>query len=178
MRAVRTPAAAGENSTRKRERTGKAAPPADSAPCRSRRRFGDAIGKIAEASNVNFGGQSDAHRAALNMLGTLETVHLLHDAPGFMAIASGQPEIWILVHSPDTTWGIWDQPWYRQAKFYFDGGDEYADTRSFVRLPYRRRVNRWGIMLGIARIISEFSSHPGGTSASRAILNMDMDIEV
>lgn len=138
--------------------------------------LGDAMGEAAERGNVDLGGQSDAHRIATDALGTISSVHILEGAIEAMWRNGRSPEIWLLARSPGTLWGIWDQPWYEQDWFYFEGESETTMTRNFVRCLHNCRLNRWGIMGGIAGIISDYATHIVGNRPSPSILTMTIEV--
>lgn len=141
----------------------------------------DALGEVAERGNINLGGQSENHRRATDALGTAHAVHILDNAVAFLMIESSSTEILLYAHHNDNWhndirdyFKVFDMPWARTSEFVIEGGSHTSETRKLIRAMRRCRLNRWGIMLGIAEIISEFSRHPGINSGRRTMLTLDV----
>lgn len=141
----------------------------------------DALSKVAEEGNINLGGQSDNHRRATDAYGNAFAIHLLKTAIGILLINSSRTEVLISAHHNDNWhndfrdyFKIFDMPWARTRNLVIDGDSINQETRSFIRAMHYCRLNKWGVMLGMARIISEFANHSGINDGPRTMLTLDV----
>ena len=126
----------------------------------------EAIGEVAERGNIELGGQSDAHRLGTDAMGTLHSVHILQNAVAFLLMRTSRTHVFIAAHHNTDFYGdvrdvikVFDMPWSRHRELSLEGNSQTQATRDLIRALRGCRLNRWGIMLGVAEIVSDFASH-------------------